>query len=354
MRRLTGGLVCIALAGCASAVPPSATPDAGVFFDDFSEPDLAALAPAGWAVRERPGHPGNRGRIVGRRGRSRLLDDPAHPATGCCACAPAPTARHRARRMRSSATSASISRAPTPRACAFSDAPAQGPDGDVVVQTFYAVAPLKFDFDPEYSELDWSTCPTAAGRMRARGSNGVSWQTVRVEPWLAFNQPHEEFRSMDGWHVLLMQVAAARRGSSSTASCAPNTAGATTRRADGDQLQPVVLAGRFAGRHESDPASTSRTWNWVFHAATRCCPPAECRRGSRRFAAGTARADSVCRRIRRWPAVRLLMGCGAMRDRTRLASVVHCAPRGGRDAARQRPGTGATCSNRSNTRPGTA
>src|SRR5207237_879853 len=33
----------------------------------------------------------------------------------------------------------------------FNDTPAVGPDGDVVVQTFYAVSPLRFDFDPEYS-----------------------------------------------------------------------------------------------------------------------------------------------------------------------------------------------------------
>jgi hypothetical protein len=35
----------------------------------------------------------------------------------------------------------------------------------------------------------------------------VSWQTVRIEPWKTYNQPHEGFRALDGWHVLMMTVA---------------------------------------------------------------------------------------------------------------------------------------------------
>jgi hypothetical protein len=41
----------------------------------------------------------------------------------------------------------------------FSDEPVSGDDGDVVVQTFYAVSPLKHDFDPEFSEVDWEYLP---------------------------------------------------------------------------------------------------------------------------------------------------------------------------------------------------
>jgi hypothetical protein len=76
-----------------------------------------------------------------------------------------------------------------------------------VVQTFYAVSPLRFDFDPEFSEIDWEYLPNGGWGSERTRLYGITWQTVRVEPWQAFNQAHEEFASVDGWHVLVMQVA---------------------------------------------------------------------------------------------------------------------------------------------------
>jgi len=201
---VVAGVVAVALlAGCASA--PRF--DDGIFFDDFSQPDLAALARDGWTVREQRGHPGLDGAAWGAAGIA-LVDDPQRAGN---------------RLLRLSATTDGTPQGTTQAQLCharkyfegtyaarvrFSDAPVSGPDGDVVVQTFYAVAPLKFDFDPEYSELDWEYLPNGGwGDARTR-LYGVSWQTVRVEPWLAFNQPHQEFRSMNGWHILLMQVAA--------------------------------------------------------------------------------------------------------------------------------------------------
>jgi hypothetical protein len=63
----------------------------------------------------------------------------------------------------------------------FSDAPVQGPDGDVVVETFYAVSPLRFDFDPEYSELDWEYLPNGGWGDKRTRLYGVTWQTVRLD-----------------------------------------------------------------------------------------------------------------------------------------------------------------------------
>jgi hypothetical protein len=192
------------LAGCVSA--PASPSDAGVFFDDFSQSDIAALARDGWIVRDKRGHPGIEGASWSAANLA-LIDDPA---------------QHGNRLLRLSArtdgTPQGTSHAQLCHArkffegtyaarTRFNDTPSQGPDGDVIVQTFYAVSPLRFDFDPEYSELDWEYLPNGGwGDPRTR-LYGVTWQTVRIDPWKAYNQPHEAFRSVDGWHVLMMQAA---------------------------------------------------------------------------------------------------------------------------------------------------
>ena len=193
------------LAGCAAGAPDAAFRERGVFFDDFSARDLAALQRGGWTVRERRGHPGLDGAAWGP-GSVAVVDDPASPG-------------NRLLRL-SASTDGSIANTTQAQVChgrkyfegtyaarvRFSDAPMRGPDGDVVVQTFYAVAPLRFDFDPEYSEFDWEYLPNGGWGDAATRLYGVSWQTVRIEPWSAHNQPLQEFRSMDGWHVLMMQI----------------------------------------------------------------------------------------------------------------------------------------------------
>ncbi len=280
------------LTGCASM--PRA--DDGVFFDDFSQPDLASLARDGWTVREKRGHPGLDGAGWGS-GAIALVPDPQSGAGG-----------NRLLRLSASTdgtpqgtTQAQLCHARKYLAgtyaarVRFSDAPVQGPEGDVVVQTFYAVSPLRFDFDPEYSELDWEYLPNGGwGDARTR-LYGVSWQTVRIEPWLAFNQPHQEFRSMDGWHVLLMQVAS----------------GTTRLFIDGElraehsgRNYPVVPmslnfsewfspGGLLAGtvgvvrRYEQDV-------DWVFHARNRVLSPAQVQASVEGLrAAGTTHTDSV-------------------------------------------------------------
>jgi len=89
----------------------------------------------------------------------------------------------------------------------FSDAPRAGADGDFVVESFYAVAPLAHAFDPDFSEIDWEYLPNGGWGSDRQRLYGVSWQTVQLEPWEAHNSAHEEPGSFGGWHVLVMQVA---------------------------------------------------------------------------------------------------------------------------------------------------
>ena len=285
------GVAALALLLGACAAAPQR--DDGVFFDDFSQPDLTALARDDWAVRDKRGHPGLDGAAWGPASVA-LVADPQRAGNRLLRLSastdgtPQGTTQAQVCHQRKYFEGTYAARV------RFSDAPVTGPDGDVVVQTFYAVAPLKFDFDPEYSELDWEYLPNGGwGDARTR-LYGVSWQTVRVEPWLAFNQPHQEFRSMDGWHVLMMQVA-----------------GGTTRlfidgalRAEhGGRNYPVVTMALnfnqwFSPGGLLTGTSAQRTYeqdvDWVFHARNRVLSPTQVQQAVDELrAARTARVDSV-------------------------------------------------------------
>lgn len=203
--RAAAAALALALAGCASTAP---TPKE-LFFDDFSQAGLTHLAANGWAVRVKAGHPGIEGAAWGPDPVS-LVDDPAQPGnrllrlTARTDGTPPGTQQAQLCHQRKYLEGTYAARV------RFTDRPASGPDGDIVVQTFYAVSPLRFDFDPEYSELDWEYLPNGGWGDTKTRLYGVSWQTVSLKPWKAWNQPLQVFRSLDGWHVLVMQVGGGR------------------------------------------------------------------------------------------------------------------------------------------------
>lgn len=201
--------VALALAACAQnpvaeAQRPPAGP-AGLFFDDFSYADTAALAGHGWTVRDKAGHPGLEGAHWGPD-TVQLVDDPQQPGN-----------RLLRLQARTDGTGPNTYQAQLCHArkylegtyaarVRFSDAPVHGPDGDVVVQSFYLVSPLRFDYDPQFSEIDWEYLPNGGWGDAKTRLYGIAWQTVQLNPWNAYNAAHQEVRSMDGWHTLLMQV----------------------------------------------------------------------------------------------------------------------------------------------------
>ena len=205
MRRLVAP-VALLLAAWVSLAADAAP---AVFFDDFSQPDAAALQASGWTPRSQAGHPGIEGAQWNPAG-IRLVDDPER-------------AGNRLLRLRAATdgTGAGTEQAQLCHArkylegtyaarVRFSDAPVSGADGDPVIQTFYAVSPLRHDFDPEFSELDWEYLPNGGWGSEKPRLYGITWQTVQISPWRAYNQAHEEFRSLDGWHVLVVQVGGGR------------------------------------------------------------------------------------------------------------------------------------------------
>ncbi|MBT9491267.1 MAG: glycoside hydrolase family 16 protein [Paucibacter sp.] len=200
MRRLVW--LCALLGACAQAQPER-------FFDDFSYADPAALVAKGWTPRSKAGHPG----VVGASWSAKqfsLLDDPLNAAnrllritanTDGTGAGTSQAQLCHARKYLEGTYAARIR---------FTDKPVAGVDGDPVIQTFYAVTPLKHDFDPDFSEMDWEYLPNGGWGSEKTRLYGIAWQTVQLEPWQAHNQQHEEFGSLDGWHQLMMQVSEGR------------------------------------------------------------------------------------------------------------------------------------------------
>jgi len=200
-------MACVLAGLIGSAQVP--TTDQGVFFDDFSHADMQALAAKGWILRDKAGHPGIEGAAWGP-GTVALVDDPAQPGnrllrlnarTDGTAQGTTQAQLCQARKFFEGTYAARVR---------FTDTPVLGPDGDVVVETFYIVSPLHFDFDPESSELDWEYLPNGGWGNPKTRLYSVTWQTVSLHPWKAYNQPHEALRSVEGWHVLVMQVGAGK------------------------------------------------------------------------------------------------------------------------------------------------
>jgi len=167
-----------------------------------------------------------------------------------------------------------------------------------VIQTFYAVAPLRRDYDPEFSEIDWEYLPNGGWGSDRTRLYGISWQTVRIEPWDAVNRAHEEFGSAEGWHVLMMQVDEAR----------------TRHYLDGRLL--AEHGGRFApavpmaisfsmwfspaGLLPADDVARvyQQDVDWVFHAADRQLSPAQVASEVRRLRARrVGRMDTVAPQV---------------------------------------------------------
>lgn len=205
-------LCCLAplpMAAAQAQSQPQPSAPTAFFFEDFHASSWAELAARGWVARDARGHPGVPGARWGSGqvslvpqggGKAWLRLDAQTDGT------PEGTAQAQVCQQRKFFRGTYAARVK------FSDRPVSGADGDPVIQSFYAVAPLKHDFDPEFSEVDWEYLPNGGWGSGQTRLYGLSWQTVRLDPWLSFNSSREapgplaEDAAQDGWHVLSMQV----------------------------------------------------------------------------------------------------------------------------------------------------
>ncbi|MEU4196746.1 glycoside hydrolase family 16 protein [Kribbella sp. NPDC026611] len=89
----------------------------------------------------------------------------------------------------------------------FSDTPAGGNDGDLVNQTFYAISPLDYDWDPTYSELDISEYLPNGGWGETGPVDFItSWNTYQEDPFDGWRISTARRWSHAGWHTLVATV----------------------------------------------------------------------------------------------------------------------------------------------------
>lgn len=88
----------------------------------------------------------------------------------------------------------------------FTNEPLSGEDGDSIVQTFYLISPQEYDLDPDYSELDIEYLPNGGWGFRDHVFFMTSWETFRLDPWLADNTSVIDEGDYSGWHTIVIQV----------------------------------------------------------------------------------------------------------------------------------------------------
>jgi hypothetical protein len=88
----------------------------------------------------------------------------------------------------------------------FNNTPITGPDGDQIVETFYAITPYEEALKPDYSEMDFEYLPNGGWGLEPTTFTFTTWETVRIEPWQADNASNAVVKNMDGWRTLVAQV----------------------------------------------------------------------------------------------------------------------------------------------------
>jgi hypothetical protein len=88
----------------------------------------------------------------------------------------------------------------------FNNEPSIGPDSDQIVETFYMITPYEGALKPDYSEMDFEYLPNGGWGWEPMAFMFTTWETVRIEPWLADNASDLVVEDLDGWRTLVLQV----------------------------------------------------------------------------------------------------------------------------------------------------
>lgn len=188
------------------ATAQNSRPLTPILFDDFSYTTRDQLKKNGWIVRTADGWPGVPG-AKWLETNVTLHKDPANAKnrilrmTSSTDGTPANTTQTQIchhRKYREGTYAARIR---------FSDTPVSGPDGDQLVQAFYAISPLKAPMDLDYSESDWEYLPNGGWGENGPSLYATTWETFSPEPnWKKDNVFKITVAPQGGWHTLVTQV----------------------------------------------------------------------------------------------------------------------------------------------------
>lgn len=268
------------LALAAACLAPARAQSTAEFFDDFSQKDLDALRASGWVLREGSGHPGLPGArfsaaqlaLDGGLLTLRLDTDGTPPNTTLAQLCGA-------RKFLIGTTSARVRLRDTPGS------------RDPIVQAFFLAGPLRHDYDPDFSEVDFEYLPHGGWGSPETRLYGVSWQTVRVQPFQPFNQASQLPGSFDGWQLLTVQVEATRtRHYVNGRLLGEHTGRNVPAKPMAISFNHWLSAGAVAGA----PRAYTFDVDWVLHQAGRTlAPEAMQARAEQLRQQGVARHDTV-------------------------------------------------------------
>jgi hypothetical protein len=189
-----------ALPACGSSDPA----DCGQLFDDFSYSSNTdpAIVSHGWYVRSGAGGPGQSGATWKAANVAFPTVDGAKSlqlTTTTNGTAAGTTQSEFGRTAEDAFAGTYVAR------IKFSDAPVSGPDGDHVVQTFFAISSPP-DCDPTYSETDFSEYLPNGGYGETRTFNSQSTWALTGDGCDSDFVESDQYASLAGWHTVMATV----------------------------------------------------------------------------------------------------------------------------------------------------
>ncbi|MFF5105839.1 cellulose binding domain-containing protein [Streptomyces sp. NPDC000134] len=194
-------------AGNTPTDPPTTPPPggSGTLWDDFgytsySDPRISAN---GWSVRANSGGPGVPGatwdpsNVTFANSGGNTVMTLETSTNGTAAGTEQTEVLTKATKFRNGTYAARVR---------FNDAPASGPDGDHLVQTFFTINDLKAPMADDYAEYDFEYLPNGGWGEPSNILYTTSWETYNPDPWQAVNQHTEDRRSYAGWHDLVLTI----------------------------------------------------------------------------------------------------------------------------------------------------
>jgi hypothetical protein len=190
-----------------TAVAPADRP---VLFDDFTYADAKAMSERGWVARTKKGIPGVPGASWGMQGVS-FVSDRDEPDNRLMRLASSTAGDGASTNQIQLCHQRKYLEGTYAARVRFEDGPTSGPDGDEIVETFYAISPAS---EPGFSEVDFEYLPN--GGWGSEGptlwvTSWAPWGRVRPKPPDAEhdqdNTSSQRQGSFEGWHVLVVQVA---------------------------------------------------------------------------------------------------------------------------------------------------
>ncbi|KZN59548.1 hypothetical protein N473_25785 [Pseudoalteromonas luteoviolacea CPMOR-1] len=200
------GLLVAGTLGVSANAPAANAISSQIMFDDFSYRQFEDAQKNGWQIRDEVGHPGIKNATWWKEGVTFHPDPINHSNTVMRITSKtdgsAENTRHTQvchnRKYKEGTYAARVY---------FNDAPQYGPDGDAVIQTFYAISPLKAPMDKNYSEMDFEYLPNGGWGTERLALFATSWETFQLTPWTKVNAYDYHIESLQGWNTLVLQVA---------------------------------------------------------------------------------------------------------------------------------------------------